>query len=451
MKNKKCKIFLNCSVVFLIIIITRVGVFAQEFPDLEGFSGSDKVLVLAPHPDDESIGCAGVIQRAVKANAQVKVMYLTNGDHNELAFIVYEKRPVFFNREFVAMGRIREDEGKTAMRLLGLKDEDLIFLGYPDYGTNKIFFSFWETSRPFASYLTRQSYVPYKESPSFRAPYKAENILADIKKVLVDYKPNKIFVSHPADLNGDHWAYYLFLQIALRDLRGTIEDPKLFVYFIHAPGWPMPRNYHPDIKLAPSEKHFPDELINWHSLKLSKDEIEKKYKAILCYRSQTCVSAFYLLAFARQNELFGDYPLIELKKQKTDGRLTDYDYFKSSDRVSFAVVDQALWIRMKKPQELRRRLFFSVHLFGYSDTTAFSKMPNIWIKTKYNNLRIYDTNSGKELDLLESKAILEKEYLIVKIPLKILGDPNYILGCVATDKPFLPVESVGFRRMEIQD
>ena len=37
-------------------------------------------LVIAPHPDDEVIGCAGVIQRTLAAKKRVTVVILTNGD-----------------------------------------------------------------------------------------------------------------------------------------------------------------------------------------------------------------------------------------------------------------------------------------------------------------------------------------------------------------------------------
>ncbi|MDD2752711.1 MAG: PIG-L family deacetylase, partial [Candidatus Omnitrophica bacterium] len=59
----------------------------SEFGYLEPFSAYDRVLVLAPHPDDEAIGCAGIIQEALAKNANLHVVYLTNGDHNEFAFI----------------------------------------------------------------------------------------------------------------------------------------------------------------------------------------------------------------------------------------------------------------------------------------------------------------------------------------------------------------------------
>ena len=42
--------------------------------------GSADVLVLAPHPDDEVLMAAGVIDRAVKQGLRVEVVLRTNGD-----------------------------------------------------------------------------------------------------------------------------------------------------------------------------------------------------------------------------------------------------------------------------------------------------------------------------------------------------------------------------------
>ncbi|MFA5346436.1 MAG: PIG-L family deacetylase, partial [Candidatus Omnitrophota bacterium] len=374
------KNFLAAVFLFVTLLFTAAAQ-GGEFPSIEPFSQADRVLILAPHPDDEDIGCGGVIQRAVKSGAQVKIAYLTNGDHNEFAFIVYKKWLVLRNSEFIAMGKVREEEAKKAMKMLGVDERNLIFLGYPDYGTDTMFFSSWEKNAPFKDILTRQSYVPYKEAPSFGAPYKSENILSDLKRALLEYKPNKIFVSHPADVNGDHWAYYCFLQIALQDLKKEFPEPKVYAYFVHTPGWPSPRHYHPDLELIPSEKDFPDGLINWFSFKLTKEEIENKYKAMLCYRSQTCVSAFYLLAFVRGNELFGDYPVISLKRQDS-GVTKTAELFNSDKRVSYAVADDSLWVRVRKPPEVKDRLFFRFYFFGYNDGVPYSKMPNIRVRTK---------------------------------------------------------------------
>jgi len=442
------------SLIFLFSIVTAAA-FAQEGEievkaTIEPFKKEDRVLIFAPHPDDETIGCAGVIQRALKAGAKVKVTYLTNGDHNEFAFLVYEKRPILFNAEFVRMGKVREEEAKNAMKLLGLNENDLIFLGYPDYGTDVMFFSYWDSDHPFSDRLTRQPYVPYKESPSYGAPYKSENLLKDIKQVLLDYKPTKIFISHPADVNGDHWAYYCYLQIALRDLRKEIPAPKMYVYLVHAAGWPLPRHLHEGLTLQPYEKHFPEGLVNWAKLELTQEEIDNKHKAMLAYKSQTCVSAFYLLSFVRRNELFGDYPLVTLKKQASPG--ADGPVFsEDNSKISYAVAGDDLWIRIEKPWELKWRLMLDFYILGYNDDVPFAKMPNIWVSTKYNKFKIHEMNKGKQMDPLDTLAYVGRKYMILKIPLKVLGDPDFLLVCVVTKKSFLSLESMGFRRIEITE
>src|SRR6516162_93745 len=39
-----------------------------------------RLLVVAPHPDDEIIGAAGLIRRVVKAGGTVRIVYTTSGD-----------------------------------------------------------------------------------------------------------------------------------------------------------------------------------------------------------------------------------------------------------------------------------------------------------------------------------------------------------------------------------
>lgn len=283
---------------------------------LEPFKKDERVLVLAPHPDDEAIACAGVIQEARKAQAKVKVVYLTNGDHNLPAFIVYEKRITMRQSEFVHMGQVRQKESIKAMESLGLSKDDLVFLGYPDYGIFEIFCKYWRTEKPFRGRLTRISSVPYKSSPSYGAPYYGESILGDLANQILDYKPDKIFVSHPADVNLDHKTLYLFLQVALSDLEGKIPKPKVYPYLVHSAGWPKPRRYHPELGLYPPDK-FIASGIDWLRFDLSFEELDKKYNSILFYKSQTQSAAFYLLSFARENELFGDYPVLELEPRPT--------------------------------------------------------------------------------------------------------------------------------------
>lgn len=433
---------------------------------LEPFRKEDRVLIMAPHPDDETIGCAGIIQQALSAGAKVKVAYLTNGEHNQLAFIVYEKRIVIRRGAFIHMGEVRRLEAIKAMKLLGLNENDLVFLGYPDFGTFNMFTQYWHSNKPYKDFLTRISSVPYKENFSYGAKYFPENILSDLKKALVEYKPNKIFVSHPADANVDHKTFYLFLQVALSDLKNEIPKPKVYSYLIHKVGWPLPRHYHPELSLEPP-RQFSDSQIQWLSLGLTKEQLDKKHQAILCYKSQTQSSAFYLLAFARKNELFGDYPEVELKPQATlsektaqfsgssdmysdpgVGIVSDLES-KAEDKgnASYAVVDSSLLIRVEKEKELNRTFSLQLYLFGYNHRIPFASMPKIRLILKFNRFKIFD---GKRMIKPQGASlILEPHVLILRLPLQVLGSPDFILTSMKSYRQDLPVDATGFRRIEI--
>ena len=83
-------------------------------------SVTDRVLILAPHPDDEVLGAAGIIQRAVAMRLPVKIVYLTYGDSNQWSFLLYRKHPVVFPGAVETMGVVRHDEAINASRVLGV-------------------------------------------------------------------------------------------------------------------------------------------------------------------------------------------------------------------------------------------------------------------------------------------------------------------------------------------
>lgn len=418
----------------------------EAVKSIDSIQKNDRILILAPHPDDETIGCAGIIQEALRIGAKVQVCYLTNGDHNEVSFIIYEKRLTFRRSEFIHMGEVRREEAVKAMKLLGLDKKDLVFLGYPDFGTFAIFSRFWQQSgKPYKSLLTRISSVPYKKNMSFGASYVGESILSDLKNVLLNYRPNKIFVTSSFDVNGDHKSLYLFLQVALSDLKGNIPEPRVYLYLVHCVGWPLPRHYHPKLSLSPPEK-FLNSQINWMKFELTPEQLEKKHQAILCYKSQTRISAFYLLAFARKNELFSDYAPIKLNRQVSlkDQAVSFFGY---------AVVDDCFLIRIKKSEELNKSFRMQAYLFGYSYKKPFAQMPKIRIVTKYNRFRIFDKKT-----LIKPEGVsleLTPDALFLKLPLKVLGGPDFILASIKpytgmTQQEFLPADVAGFRKIEIR-
>src|SRR5581483_5998079 len=205
---------------------------AADAPTPLAFSPQDRVLILAPHPDDEILGTGGVIQSALAAKAQVKIVFLTYGDYNMWSFTVFKKHPVFFPAGMRAMGEVRRQEAINASRTLGLDKSNLMFLGYPDHGTLNIWCYNWNSAKPFRSGLTKARGVPYKDAYHVNAPYAGNSIVHDLEQIFSDYKPTQIFVTNAADENPDHRAIYLFARIALWELEKSLS-PALHPFLIH--------------------------------------------------------------------------------------------------------------------------------------------------------------------------------------------------------------------------
>ena len=239
------------SVLIGVLYLTKPALFIySNSSSMEKFSKDDRILILAPHPDDEAIGAGGVIQRALSAGAKVNVICFTNGDFNQGAFLTYEKKPAILQKQFVLLGETRRLESIKGIENLGLGKNDIKYLGYPDFGTLRIMLEYWDPLHPYRSPLSREEKVPYPESFTPNAPYCGESILNDLEKLISDFKPTKIFVSSPIDLNNDHKALYLFLQVVLWDLKDAIGSPEVFEYIVHAKNWPQLQGYYPLKKIT---------------------------------------------------------------------------------------------------------------------------------------------------------------------------------------------------------
>ena len=474
-------------ITFFICFFSVSSLLAEDYPSgqpvrIGPIKKTDKVLILAPHPDDESIACAGIIQEAVKVGADVRVVFLTNGDNNELAFIVFEKRITFRRGEFLHMGETRMQEAISALKLLGVAADNAVFLGYPDFGTFNVFTKYWKGDNLFRSMLTRTTTVPYKSGLSYGSPYQGDSILNDIKGLLLNYKPNKIFVSHPADINGDHKALYLFLQVALADLSGDIPKPQVFPYLVHCVGWPLPRHFHPGLALCPPEQ-FLDSSIKWYSYALTSSEIERKRQAILSHKTQTECCAFYLLSFARRNELFGDYPIIDLSsailpagkdsskdvslfdkinsafeysadffnpnEQKQSGMFCSYTHKYDKRVITYALAKDQLIINMEDPRRWKIPKFSNlIYIFGYSKQVPFRDMPKIKIITKNRRLVVFD--GAKRIAKSKIELKINKTNMILRVPLVSLGDPDFIFISLKSYSGALPIDVVGFRKIRLK-
>lgn len=431
-------ILLLVGIAGMVTILLLPGRSVPVRPELRSSAratASDRILILAPHEDDETLGCGGLIQQAAAAGAAVRVAYLTSGDHNQLAFMVYRRRPWLSPRVNRKMGEIRIREASEAMAFLGVPVEKLVFLGYPDHDTLSIWKAHWGQSPPLHSILTDTTRVPYKQAPGYDKPYKGESIMTDIERELLEFRPTHVFVTHPIDANPDHRAYYLFLCAALLDLEGRIPSPQILTYPIHMGPWPRPRFYHPHEWLA-----FPlrlaDERAQSMMLELVPEQVERKYRAIRLYKSQMSDCGYWLTAFARRNELFTliePVPLLEgdewSRHRAAVASADTSDYDRGEPRghvldVSYRNDPQGLVVKVDLRHPIDLALGISIEAFGYSRGTPFGKMPKLRMDYLMGALAVYDQD--RKIPANGLKAGLRGNAGELTIPWRMLGNPDAV-------------------------
>lgn len=62
-----------------------------KYPQSPNITSSDRVLIVAPHPDDETIATAGVIRYCIENNIPVYVVVVTNGGSGNMGRIRYHE------------------------------------------------------------------------------------------------------------------------------------------------------------------------------------------------------------------------------------------------------------------------------------------------------------------------------------------------------------------------
>lgn len=93
------------------------------FAALDEILAPGGLLVLAPHPDDESLGCGGLIALAARQGRRVAVAFISDGAASHPNSLSYPPE---------ALRALREAEALGALALLGLPPGTVRFLRLPD-------------------------------------------------------------------------------------------------------------------------------------------------------------------------------------------------------------------------------------------------------------------------------------------------------------------------------
>jgi LmbE family N-acetylglucosaminyl deacetylase len=420
----------------------------------------DRVLILAPHPDDETIATGGIIQQAVAMGLPLRVVWLTYGDNNETSFIAYRRRPMMSSKAVQGMGLVRHDEGVAATGVLGLRPDQLTFLGYPDFRTLAIWNQHWGDAEPCQSMFTRTKVVPYHNAFRPGTPYKADEILADLESVLRDFRPTVVFVSHPGDHNPDHQSLYLFAKVALWNLAGEIQ-PALYPYLVHHPEWPMPEGFRPEIPLLPPGRLAAD--TDWRQHPVDGEAAERKHRAIAQHASQYKMDHEYLDSFIRANELFGELSVVKLQEGEpvsapeaalTGGvpvaeQLTHAELakFVGIERRKVWLEDDQLVVSVDYSGKVGRQAGLEVFCFGYRTDRPFREMPKLHVRVAAVRHGVYD--QGRTIGKAPVEMVRRPGGFLVRFPLDFLGRPQRILGSVRSYAGVVPLDWIAWRVLEV--
>ncbi len=99
---------------------------ALPFGSLDDIVGDEPFLVLSPHPDDETLGCGGLLTLAERAGRRGHVLILTDGAAS------HPNSPSYPAERLTAL---RREEARAALAALGLPEGRLGFLDLRDAAT----------------------------------------------------------------------------------------------------------------------------------------------------------------------------------------------------------------------------------------------------------------------------------------------------------------------------
>jgi LmbE family N-acetylglucosaminyl deacetylase len=280
------------------------------------------VVVFAPHPDDETLGCAGILAQAVAQRKTAKVVLMTGGDAFPAMASLIAKKPVagLGRDDFMALSRFRQNQARLAITALGLKAEDLILLGYPDSALERLYK--FEGTIAFRQEFTQQRETYGLIQPDYHtathgaaAPYTRTAVLADVVEILRTFQPHQIYVTDAADSHADHSASFRFVQEAAKEVNYRGE---FYTYLNHGgEEWPWPKGITPERPFAAHKvkgRTIPLGVV-WpppRRVPLTREQAELKLRAIRAHSSHLAGATdpgmieerAYLESFVKAEEVF---------------------------------------------------------------------------------------------------------------------------------------------------
>jgi N-acetylglucosamine malate deacetylase 1 len=203
------------------------------------------VLVLAPHPDDETFGCGGTIRMLTASGVAVDVVFLTRGEQG------IEGGPASEPAASQRMAEVRTREARAACDVLGVRN--VMFLEGRDTGLADQ----PELARAIAELLRKEGY-------------------------------QRVFCPWPQDGHDDHKATFALLRGAVMQNHFTTS------FWLYEVWKPLPANTFVPIDNTMEAKC---QAIEQYQSQLAQYNYREGFVGLAAYRSLFCPSSSYAEAF----------------------------------------------------------------------------------------------------------------------------------------------------------
>jgi LmbE family N-acetylglucosaminyl deacetylase len=154
------------------------------------------LLVIAPHPDDETLGCGGLLLTRRRAGLPAAVLFLTDGAASH---------PGHPEHPPASIAALRKREAREAAAVLGLTPEALTFLDLPD------------------------GRLPHLDAPARDAA------IARLATEFTRLRPATILVTHRHDGSSEHVAAFPLVTAALARVALRPRVLEYLVWSAHSP------------------------------------------------------------------------------------------------------------------------------------------------------------------------------------------------------------------------
>lgn len=449
MAGRLSKYFRNNSGIILIfvVLLSILSLIFIYFDDFDGVTyetfpqihSSDRIIIFSPHPDDESLANSGLIKEALKANATVLVVMMTNGDATPINISDYSIKNNISNFKG-NIGDYRHIETINALKNLGLNESNIIFLSYPDGALKYLFGSNWDYNNPYKG--ADNSSNPYDHSTynfsyETNAPYCGANVEKNIQQIITDFKPNIVLYPDDGDEHPDHAATSAFVIYTLIKSNYTGST---FTYLVHKGSWPSPLNYKPK-----SDLEAPRDVLNldgtWYMLNLTDEDENSKEQAISSHVTQISLMENYLMSFVRVDEIFANYPIIDVEKVSntnfTNGLPSSSSYedlrydsqttllLPSTDLAGAGLVydDKYAYLLLKTSGDINSMIIYDYHLRIYNGT-EFKRLD----VSVVNGTANYELKASNSINARGNIAAdVQRNIMVVKVPIKLFKGAKLIM------------------------